>query len=152
MRIIATRMTRYAGLFGLAATLALPAQAQAPMLKEFEWPREAVFCGLSRAETVQDRNAAGKYFFITALLNDPQVAIERGYAQLGAEVEELDFVDRNASGSTEVRRYRTKAAPQAEITVNVKAEKAEKQTVFVGTVTARRGAEEFSVAVRGSCR
>src|SRR5690606_15396203 len=108
MRIIETRMTRYASLLVLTATLAPPAQARALMLEEFEWPREAVFCGLSRAETVQDKNAAGKYFFVTALLNDPQAAIERGYAQLGTQVEELDFVDRNADGSTEVRRYRTR--------------------------------------------
>jgi hypothetical protein len=132
----------------------LPAGAAPALeLQEFSWPKDDIFCSLSRAEAAPAKDKASRYVFVTALLDDPQVAIERGYAQLGSAPEQLDFVDRKAKGNEEIRRYRRHGDAATEITVDVTAKKEGKQTRFIGTVVAsRQGQEVFSVAVEGNCR
>jgi len=138
--------------FALLAVSAGAATAQGLALKEFPWPKDDIFCSLSRAEAAPAKDEAGRYVFVTALLDDPQVAIERGYAQLGGAPEQLDFVDLERVEDREVRRYRSQERPTTEITVEVTAAKEGKQTIFTGKVTARRQGEEFAVAVKGDCR
>lgn len=136
----------------LVAATATPASAQSLTLDEFEWRRADVFCGLSRAEAAAPNGDTGRYVFVTALLDDPQVAIERGYARFGAEPEQLVFVDRRSTEHGEIRRYRSARTPGVEVTVDVTARTVNKQTVFEGELTARRGTDTFAVAVKGACR
>jgi hypothetical protein len=151
------RLTLFAALLipVLVPALAGPARADAPVIGEVSWRRADAHCAFARigAEAPPD-----SYLFVTELVSDDSISIERGYMRIDGLLRELQLVERSLGEGREVRHYRTFGEAPAEVRLTMtpreSRQSSQGQTVYVkfeGTLVASRGLSQRQVGFSGDC-
>lgn len=144
-------------IFGLSFPIATPAFSNgptAPQIGEIQWYQADSYCSFFRKghNFSHDKPESWRFVFMTNLVSDTRVSVERGYARIDNVLRELELLSRESSDEGEKRIYRTFGDNPVTLTIRMKAgEKGSEHTNYSGTIAAKGKGGISVVAFAGDC-
>lgn len=148
---------RLAGAIALAVLLGGGARASAeahPVIGEIVWYQTGAYCTFQRAEQAftYDDPETWRFLFITELVQEGGITVERGYMRLDGVLREMEFLGRDSTDYGEIRRYRTFGPLPVTVTIDMTSgESGPEDTPYFGKIVAERAGLETEVAFKGDC-
>ncbi len=136
------------------ANLARTEDKKAPVVGEIQWHLADSYCNFFRAGHTFDYNKpeSWRFVFMTSLVSDSKVSVERGYARIDGLLRELELVSRDKTDTGEKRVYRTFGDQPVTLTIAMKeGDSGTEHTNYKGTISAKGPGGISVLAFTGDC-